>query len=145
MPDQKQKFNYPLFRKVMAMVKPYRRIFYLTVGLTVVLAPLAVMRPKLVQVMVDRYIVPGDLAGLTYMAMLVLGILILETVLRYFFLYHADWLGQVTIRDLRVKIFRHITRLNLSYFDKTPIGQSTTRTINDIESINTIFSEGSVT
>ncbi|MDO8368658.1 MAG: ABC transporter ATP-binding protein, partial [Saprospiraceae bacterium] len=73
------------------------------------------------------------------------GALILEVILRYFFLYHADWLGQATIRDLRVKVFNHITSLNLRYFDKTPIGQSSTRTINDIEAINTIFSEGSVT
>ena len=145
MSDSKQKFNYSLFRQVMAMVKPYRRVFYLTVALTVVLAPLAVLRPKLIQIMVDDYITPGDLGGLTFMACVILGLLVLETVLRYFFLYHADWLGQATIRDLRVKIFRKVTSLNLNYFDKTPIGQSTTRTINDIESINTIFSEGSVT
>lgn len=145
MSDSKQKFNYPLFRRVMAMVKPYRRVFYFTIALTVVLAPLAVMRPKLVQVMVDNYIAPGDIRGLTLMACAVFGVLLLETVLRYYFLYWADWLGQATIRDLRVKVFRHVTGLNLNYFDKTPIGQSTTRTINDIESINTIFSEGSVT
>jgi len=145
MSDSKQKFNYPLFRQVMAMVKPYRHIFYFTVTLTVLLAPLAVLRPKLVQVMVDDYIALGDLRGLTLMAAFIFGVLLLETVLRYYFLYWADWLGQATIRDLRVRVFRHVTRLNLNYFDKTPIGQSTTRTINDIESINTIFTEGSVT
>lgn len=127
------------------MVKPYKRVFWLTVGLTVVLSPLAVLRPKLLEIMVDDYIVPGNVPGLTLMACIILGVLILEVVLRYFFLYHADWLGQATIRDLRVRIFNHITSLNLKYFDKTPIGQSTTRTINDIEAINTIFSEGSVT
>ncbi len=145
MPDSKQKFDFSLFRRVMASVKPYRVIFWSTVGLTVVLAPLAVLRPKLVQVMVDDYITPGDLRGMTLIACIILGVLIFETVLRYFFLYYADWLGQATIRDLRVRMFNHITSLNLSYFDKTPIGQSTTRTINDIEAINTIFTEGSVT
>jgi len=95
--------------------------------------------------MVDDYIALGDLRGLTLMAAFIFGVLLLETVLRYYFLYWADWLGQATIRDLRVRVFRHVTRLNLNYFDKTPIGQSTTRTINDIESINTIFTEGSVT
>jgi ATP-binding cassette, subfamily B, multidrug efflux pump len=144
MPDA-QKFNYSLFRQVMRMVKPYRRTFYLTIGLTVVLAPLAVLRPKLVETMVDDYIFPGDLSGMALMACLILGVLILDVVLRYFFLYWADWLGQATIRDLRVRVFRHVTSLNLNYFDKTPIGQSTTRTINDIEAINTVFSEGSVT
>ncbi len=140
-----QKFNFSLFRQVMRMVKPYIRVFWLTVGLTLVLSPLAVLRPKLIETMVDKYILPGDVSGLTMMACIILGVLILEVILRYFFLYHADWLGQATIRDLRIRVFNHITSLNLKYFDKTPIGQSSTRTINDIEAINTIFSEGSVT
>ena len=140
-----QKFNYSLFRRVMAMVKPYKRTFYLTAMLTVVLAPLAIMRPKLVQTMVDDHIFKSDVRGMTILACIILGVLILEVVLRYFFLYWADWLGQATIRDLRVKVFKHVTSLNLNYFDKTPIGQSTTRTINDIEAINTVFSEGSIT
>lgn len=127
------------------MVKPYKNIFWLTVILTLILAPLAVVRPKLIQVMVDKYIAVSDLHGMGVIALAILGALIVEVVLRYFFLYYADWLGQAVLRDLRTKVFRHITNLNLSYFDKTPIGQSTTRTINDIESINTVFSEGSVT
>ncbi|MBV6439167.1 MAG: putative multidrug resistance ABC transporter ATP-binding/permease protein YheH [Saprospiraceae bacterium] len=129
----------------MAMVKPYKKTFYLTAALTIVLAPLAVLRPKLVETMVDDYIFAGDVKGMTILACIIVGILILEVVLRYFFLFWADWLGQVTIRDLRVRVFNHVTGLNLNYFDKTPIGQSTTRTINDIEAINTVFSEGSIT
>ncbi len=140
-----EQFNFPLFRQVMRMLSPYKRTFYLTAFLTVVLAPLAVVRPKLLQTMVDDYIAIGDVHGMFILAMGILGLLILEVILRYFFLYHADWLGQATIRDLRVKIFNHVNSLNLNYFDKTPIGQSTTRTISDIESINTIFSEGSIT
>lgn len=145
MADQAQKFNFSLFRQVMRMVKPYQKVFWFTVTLTLILSPLAVLRPKLIERMVDDAIVPGDVSALTFMTCLILGVLLLEVILRYFFLYHADWLGQATIRDLRVKVFNHITSLNLKYFDRTPIGQSTTRTINDIEAINTIFSEGSVT
>jgi ATP-binding cassette, subfamily B, multidrug efflux pump len=142
---QQPKFNFSLFRQVMAMVKPYKATFYLTVFLTVVLAPLAVLRPKLIEVMVDDYITLKDVPGMTMIAGIILATLLIEVILRYFFLYNADWLGQAVLRDLRTKVFKHITNLNLSYFDKTPIGQSTTRTINDIESINTVFSEGSVT
>jgi len=134
-----------LFRQVFSMVRPYRFTFMLTAGLTIVLAPLAVLRPKLLQVMVDDHIVPGDISGMTGLVSALIGLLLVEVVLRYFFLYQADWLGQAVIRDLRVRVFNHITKLNLSYFDRTPIGQSTTRTINDIEAINTIFSEGSIT
>lgn len=140
-----QKFNFSLFRRVMAMVRPYKRVFIFTAALTVVLAPLAILRPKLLQIMVDNYIFKGDVHGMTVLASIILGALILEVTLRYFFLYYSDWLGQATIRDLRVRVFNHVTGLHLNYFDKTPIGQSTTRTINDIEAINTVFSEGSIT
>lgn len=143
--SDKKKFDYPLFRRVMRTVTPYKRIFYLTLFLTALLAPMAVLRPKLLQVMVDDYIAPGNIQGMTLLACAIMALLVLEVILRYFFLYHADWLGQATIRDLRVRIFNHVNKLNISYFDKTPIGTSTTRTINDIESINTIFSEGSIT
>ncbi len=139
------KFNFSLFRRVLSMVKPYKTTFWFCVSLTVVLAPLATLRPKLLQKMVDDYITPGDLSGMALITAGIFGLLILEVILRYFFLYNANWLGQATIRDLRVKVFNHVTGLNLSYFDRTPIGQSTTRTINDIEAINTIFSEGSIT
>jgi ATP-binding cassette subfamily B multidrug efflux pump len=71
--------------------------------------------------------------------------LILEAGLRYVFIYSTKLLGQSVIRDLRVRVFKHITKLKLSYFDRTPIGTSTTRTINDIEAINTVFSQGSIT
>lgn len=140
-----QKFNYSLFRRVLSMVKPYKRTFYFTAGLAVILANLGPLRPFLLQKMVDDHIFKGDVQGMTLIACGIFGLLILEVILRYFFLFYADWLGQATIRDLRVKVFRHVTNLNLRYFDKTPIGTSTTRTINDIESINTVFSEGSIT
>ena len=71
----------------MAMVKPYKRIFYFTTVLTIILAPLAVLRPKMVEKMVDNYIIGGDVRGLTLMACTIAGILIIEVILRYFFLY----------------------------------------------------------
>ncbi|MEQ1747146.1 MAG: ABC transporter ATP-binding protein [Saprospiraceae bacterium] len=137
--------SFSLFRRVLAMVRPYRGTFYFTAFLAVVLAPLAIARPKLLQTMVDDHIFHGDVQGMTVLAIAIVSVLLVEVVLRYFFLYYADWLGQVIVRDLRVRVFNHVAKLNLSYFDKTPIGQSTTRTINDIEAINTVFSEGSIT
>jgi len=145
MAESAQKFNFPLFRRVLSMVRPYKRVFILTSMLTLVLAFLAVKRPQLLQTMVDDHVLNGDVGGMTMLVLAIFGLLILEVILRYFFLYHTDWIGQAVVRDLRVKVFRHVTGLNLSYFDKTPIGQSTTRTINDIEAINTVFAEGSIT
>ena len=69
-------------------------------------------------------------------------ILVIETILRFYFSFLTAWLGQTVVRDLRVEVYRKILSLNISQFDKTPIGTLTTRTINDIEAINDIFSEG---
>lgn len=131
--------------RVIRLAWPYRAIFVLTGFLAVVLAPLATMRPYLIQVMVDDYIFNNDIPGLTRIVLLIFGLLIVESLCRYFFTYSSGWLGQSVIRDLRVRVFRHINSLRLSYFDKTPIGTSTTRTINDIETINNVFSQGMIT
>ncbi len=117
----------------------------LTASLTVVLALLAVARPRLLQVMIDDYVFRSDIGGMAKVAALIAGLLLVEVVLRYIFLYYTDWLGQMIVRNLRVRVFNHLLRLDLSYFDRTPVGQSTTRTINDIEAINTVFAEGSIT
>ena len=141
----KNKIDYLLLGRVLALAKPYRLVFIFAGVLAVVLAPLATVRPYLVQVMVDDYIFKYDLQGLMKMTLIFTGFLSLEVVLRYLFIYWSGWLGQSVIRDLRVRVFQHISSLRLAYFDKTPIGTSTTRTINDIETINTVFSQGVIT
>ncbi len=142
---QQKKFDYQLFGRVLALAKPYRKIFITAGVLAVVLAPVATLRPYLIKVMVDDYIFQYDVPGMTRIAMLIGAVLILNVILQYAFIYATNWLGQSVIRDLRVNVFKHITSLKLSYFDKTPIGTSTTRTINDIETINTVFSQGVIT
>ncbi|MCU0348647.1 MAG: ABC transporter transmembrane domain-containing protein, partial [Saprospiraceae bacterium] len=141
----KQSVDYKLLGRVIAQAKPYRGTLVLTAVLAVVLAPIAILRPWLVQRMVDDHIFHGDIPGLTQMALLFIGVLVFESVLRYFFLYSSNWLGQSVVRDLRVRVFNHITSLRLTYFDRTPIGISTTRTISDIENINSVFSQGLIT
>ncbi len=69
--------------------------------------------------------------------------LLVESALSFYFRYLTSWLGQTVVKDLRVTVYKKVLSLNLRQFDKTPIGTLTTRTINDIESINDIFSNGS--
>ncbi|MCF8301483.1 MAG: ABC transporter ATP-binding protein/permease [Haliscomenobacter sp.] len=113
--------------------------------MAVLLAPLATIRPWLVQKMVDEHIVYSDVEGLLKLSIIFVIVLFLHAFLTYLFTYLSGVLGQAVVRDLRIKIFNHINRFNLSYFDKTPIGTSTTRTINDVETINTVFSQGVIT
>ena len=140
--QDKNKFDLYLLWRVLKLASPYRLIFSLAGILAIILSPLAIARPFLVQQMVDNYVFTSDISGLTQIAILIVVLLIIETILRYVFIYSTSWLGQSVIRDLRVRVFKHITSLRLSYFDKTAIGTSTTRTINDIQTINNIFSEG---
>ncbi len=142
---QQKKFDYQLFGRVIALAKPYRRIFISAGVLAVVLAPVATLRPYLIKVMVDDHIFKYDIPGMKRVALMIGIVLIVNVLLQYAFIYSTNWLGQSVIRDLRVNVFKHITNLKLSYFDKTPIGTSTTRTINDIETINTVFSQGVIT
>lgn len=141
----KNKIDFYLLGRVLGLARPYKKVFWTAGILAVVLAPVATLRPYLVKVMVDEHIFVGDIDGLTRVAFWLCGLLLLEALLRYVFIFSTNLLGQSVIRDLRVKVFKHITRLRLTYFDRTPIGTSTTRTISDIEAINTVFSQGSIT
>lgn len=134
-----------LLKRVLAEASPYKSLLLGTTLMAVLLAPLATLRPWLVQKMVDEHIVQFDLGGLFRLVVLFLLVLFLHAFLTYLFTYLSGVLGQAVVRDMRIKIFNHINRFNLSYFDKTPIGTSTTRTINDVETINTVFSQGVIT
>jgi len=77
-----------------------------------------------------------------YLTILQVVLLLIETAFRFYFSFITAWLGQTVVKDLRVAVYKHVLGLNLSQYDKTPIGTLTTRTINDIEAINDIFSDG---
>ena len=140
MPELNLKLS--VFRRVMALVKPYKMAFILCSILAIVLAPLAAATPYLINIMTDKYLIVGDMPGLLQMILIYFGVLFLTVILRYTFIYRTNLLGQNLIRDLRVKIYNHVSRLNLGFFDRTPVGQLTTRTINDTEVINAMFSQG---
>jgi ATP-binding cassette subfamily B protein len=131
--------------RVIALVKPYKSIFWLTTSMVILLAILSPLRPWLIQYTVDGPIAKGDFSGLLHFTLLMLGVLILESLFRYLFSYFSAWLGQAAIRDLRQRIFNHISKLRLRFFDRTPIGTLTTRTINDVETISEVFTQGLLT
>jgi ATP-binding cassette subfamily B protein len=138
----KKLFDFALLRRVFQFVSPYRKRFYLSIGLSIILALITPLRPLLIQMTVNKYIA-GKLAEMViWITVIQIGILLVETAFRFYFSYITSWLGQTVVKDLRTKVYKKILGLNLSQFDKTPIGTLTTRTINDIESINDIFSDG---
>lgn len=143
--ENKNRFDISLLWRIIKLAAPYKSVFFFSAFLAVILAPVSVARPRLVQEMVDEYIFKNDVPGMTKIAMIIFGVLVLETILRYLFIYATNWMGQSVIRDLRVRVFKHIIGLKTRYFDQTAIGTSTTRTISDVETINTVFSQGGFT
>ena len=127
------------------MAKPYKRLFYVCVILAILLAPISTISPYIVKSMVDDFILHKDMVGLIKMSVLFMVVLLINVIMRYYFIYAIADLGQSVIKDLRIKVFNHIVSLRLRYFDTTPIGSSTTRTINDIQAINEVFSQGVIT
>jgi len=135
-------FDIPLFKRIMSYVNPYKKIFYITAFLSIILAIVSPVRPILIQQIIDKYVLTLDKEGLLLMSMLLVLILIIEAILQYLYTYLANLLGQSVIKDLRVQVFKHVLDFKLKYFDNTPIGLLVTRTVSDIETIAEVFSQG---
>lgn len=137
-------FDFALLRRVFGYASPYRKKFYLSVILAILLAIITPVRPMLIQFTVNEYITNEMARMLINITLIQIGLILIETIMRFFFSFTTAELGQSVVKDMRVATYKKIMNLNLSQFDRTPIGTLTTRTINDIESINDIFSDGLV-
>lgn len=131
-----------ILKRIFRYVKPYIGLFYLVVFLTVFTAAVAPIRPFLISHMIDKQIALRDIDGLVMMTLVLVGLLIVQSVSQYFQAYLSQVLGQNVVRDIRVKLYRHIMSLRLKFFDRTPIGRLVTRNISDVETLSDIFSQG---
>ncbi|MFV8280028.1 ABC transporter ATP-binding protein [Christiangramia marina] len=135
-------FDMALFKRLLGYTNPYKRIFYF-VGVAAVLVSLfGVLRPILLQETVDEALIPADFDSLIYYVSLMIGVLVLEVIFQFCFIYYANWLGQEVVRDLRVKLFKHMLGFKMQYYDKSAVGRLVTRAVSDIETIASIFSQG---
>jgi len=142
--SQKRFFDFALLRRVFHYAAPYKKKFYFSVVLAIILAAITPVRPFLIQLTVNKYILHSMRDMVIRITLIQIGLIFVETAMRFLFSFMTASLGQSVVRDMRVATYQKIVNLNLSQFDKTPIGTLTTRTINDIESINDIFSDGLV-
>jgi ATP-binding cassette subfamily B multidrug efflux pump len=131
-----------VLKRLFAYAKPYTSFFLFLILLTVLLAVLGPLRPYLVGITIDKHVAVGDYQGLLMMVGIIFGLLLLQSLLQYAHTYSSDWLGQHIIRDIRIKLYRHLLSLRLQFFDKTPIGRLVTRNISDIETLADVFSQG---
>lgn len=135
-------FDLKLLLRIFSYTRPYRSTFTLAVILAIILAAFAPIRPYIMQLSVDEYIRKNLWESLLIISTFHFVILITESLLRFWFLYRISWLGQTVVNDLRKDVYHKILHQDMSHFDTQPVGILTTRTINDVEAINDVFSEG---
>lgn len=129
-------------KKVLQFAKPYKSRYISVIIFAVLLSVFAALRPYLLKQTVDSYISTNDKTGLLNYIILMGTVLLLEVISQFYFVYWANWLGQDIVKDIREKLFRHITGFKMKFYDNEPVGKLVTRTVFDIESIAKIFSQG---
>lgn len=131
-----------VLKRLFAFARPYLGVFYFLVFLTVALSVTGPLRPFIIQKAIDNNVAQGDYPGLVNMIMLLVGLLVTQAIIQYLHTFYSGWLGQNIIKDIRIKLYRHIQSLKLTFFDKTPIGRLVTRNVSDIETLAEVFSTG---
>ena len=135
-------FDVKLFTKLLVFVKPYNITFYGVLTSAILISLLSTLTPYLLKVIVDDYLLLKNYDGMQSIILIMIAVLFLEVLFMFLFTYYANWLGQKVIKNLRVKVFNKILRFKMSFFDKNAVGRLVTRTVNDIETIASIFSQG---
>ena len=135
-------FDTNIFKRILLYTKPYKWRFNGVILFAISLSFFAALRPYLLKLTVDDYIKTHDKHGLLLYVVLMGVVLLMEVFSNFYFVYWANWLGQDIIKDVRTKLFQHMLRFRMKYYDNAPVGQLITRSVSDMESIAKIFSQG---
>lgn len=135
-------FDTKLFKRLLKYTTPYKKTFYFVGFAAIMLSVLGVLRPYLLRLTIDRGVTESDSESLIFYVTSMLVVLIFEVLFQFSFIFYANWLGQEVIRDIRVKLFKHMMNFKKQYFDNSSVGRLVTRAVSDIETIASIFSQG---
>ena len=135
-------FDFKLFLKVLGYAKPYRALFISAVVLTISLGAIGTARPILTRQVIDDAILGNDPELLVNLMLWLIGLLLIESIGSFGFMYAANWLGQSIIKDIRIELYDKLQNFRLGFYDRSPVGQLVTRVVSDIETIAQVFSEG---
>jgi len=137
-------YDAQLMRRLIQYLRPYKWQVLLAIVLAVAVSGLEAVRPYFTKIAVDVYIANGDKEGLLWLTMAFFALLVVRGLVQYYNAYVTQKIGQHTIFDLRMELFRHLQKLSLKFYDKNPIGRLITRVTNDVEVLNEMFSSGIV-
>jgi len=135
-------FDGEIFKRLMGFAKNYKWHFFVGSASAVLLSLVAVVKPILLQEIVNNYFENKNREGLFYFSILMVVFLIAEVFLQFIFIYKVNWLGQNIIKDIRVQLQQHMLQFKMAYFDKSSVGKLVTRLVSDTETIAQFFGQG---
>ncbi|OUR96021.1 antibiotic ABC transporter ATP-binding protein [Flavobacteriales bacterium 33_180_T64] len=135
-------FDLTLFKRLMQYIQPYRLVFLGSLICVIGLAVFGALRPLVLQKAIDEHVVLKTYDGFLFLILVMLALLVLEFVSQLLFIYYATWLGQSVVKDIRVKLYNHVLRFRMKYYDTSSVGVLITRTVTDMERIADIFGQG---
>ncbi len=136
------KFNIKLFFRLLEFVKPYKSNFIFVTIAAILISVFSILSQYLLKIGVDDYITLKNYSGLVYIISLMFAVLIFQVIFQFLFVYFTNILGQKVVFDIRTKLFSRIIKFKMSYYDKSSVGRLVTRSVNDMETIASIFSQG---
>ncbi|NNL82465.1 MAG: ABC transporter ATP-binding protein [Winogradskyella sp.] len=143
MAEQKKKiFDISLFKRLLKYIQPYKGIFAISLICVLGLAVFGALRPYVLEQAIDVQIANKKYEGFVAYIAIMAGLLILEVISQLLFIYYASYLGQSVVKDIRVKLFQHMLKFRMTYFDKSSVGVLITRSVTDMERIADIFGQG---
>jgi subfamily B ATP-binding cassette protein MsbA len=131
-----------LFLRLLKYMKPYKMVFSFVLVGVIAIAILGVATPALLQKAIDENLAHKLEEGFLFYILIMVGLLFLEFIVQLFFIYYSGWLGQSVVKDIRVKLFNHLLRFKMKYYDNSSVGVLITRSVTDMERIADVFSEG---
>ena len=136
------KFNIKLFFRLLEFVKPYKPNFIFVTIAAILISVFSILSQYLLKIGVDDYITLKNYSGLVYIISLMFAVLLFQVIFQFLFVYFTNILGQKVVFDIRTKLFSRIIKFKMSYYDKSSVGRLVTRSVNDMETIASIFSQG---
>ena len=116
--------DFYLLKRLAYYLKPYRTQFFLLIITTITYAVISVLIPHFIQQLIDEHLPNKDYESMAVIFYLMVTVLVVQSLLILCNTYLSAWVGQMTVKDIRVKLYAHILKLRFTFFDNTPIGLS---------------------
>ncbi|MDQ3602977.1 MAG: ABC transporter ATP-binding protein/permease [Actinomycetota bacterium] len=129
-------------RRLIGELRPYSGKLGLVLGLVLLGAAAQAGGPWLIGRAIDRYILPGDVAGLSRIMLVLFGVYVVGAIASRGQVYQVGSIGQRLLASMRARIFDRLQHLPLGFFDRRPVGDLMSRVTNDVDTLNQLFSQG---